>query len=156
MFLTSLISIRRTDNRSFWPVFMAVFMSSCNRTNNDIVAPDRITGAWPPVARTGGACYRPQVRYPIYSPVGLHVWPWRVCNRAIEARRGGRIGTAFDIREGTKAVRHCSSRAARAVGWMTGDSYLFSGRFCCKRAALAASSAGGYSIMVDHQNEVEG
>ncbi len=40
-----------------------------------MVAPEGFAGAWPPVARFGGACYRPQVRYPIVSPVGLHVWP---------------------------------------------------------------------------------
>src|SRR5256885_15209177 len=106
MFLTSRMSMRRTERRSFWPVFMAVFMSSCNRANSDIVAPDGYAGGCSPVARFGGACLGPQVRYPIVSPVGLHV-----C--ALEGVQSGNRGktrwngicTAFYLREGPKVVR---------------------------------------------------
>src|SRR3954471_20264333 len=33
-------------------------------------------GAWPPVVKVGRTCLAPPVRYPISSPVGLHVWPF--------------------------------------------------------------------------------
>src|SRR5436190_19117471 len=41
MFLTSLMSMRRTERRSFCPDFMADFMSSWRRANKLIVAPAR-------------------------------------------------------------------------------------------------------------------
>src|SRR6266478_1709917 len=91
------MSMRRTDRRSFWPVFMAVFMSSCNRANRDMVAPDIIA---PDTDKTGlrlAACHENQRR--LLSAAGHVSYLFsrrtsrlafrRVVHRAKQARRGG-------------------------------------------------------------------
>src|SRR5258706_13820727 len=49
MFLTSLMSMRRTERRSFWPDFIADFISSWRRANNDIDAPARLWRGFRPL-----------------------------------------------------------------------------------------------------------
>src|SRR4051794_15361987 len=46
MFFTSLSNIRMTESRSFWPDFMAAFMSSCRRVCRSILIPFRFLLAY--------------------------------------------------------------------------------------------------------------